>query len=599
MSMCKISTFLALIILVRGQEWVRQLVLDPYNKYRVGWWITDGIIGFQVEVATRGWIGFGISRNGQMADSDVVIGWVNDGNAILQDRHINKGRKVLVDSQQDWILDFGEENETHTKLRFHRRLMTCDNDDLPIDDSMTHLIYAYHREDPAFDRIPVRHYPHHRGSKKTILLQGNQINLIRKNYSIWEILAPNNTIPKNKDTTYLCTLFRVPYVGRKRHVFEIEPIIQKGNEQFVNHIVLYKCLKIRPKTVRPYLNNKSYNCYYPDMPDIFSNCQTVLFSWALGGESFILPKHVGLPFGGKDGIFFLLEIHYDNPNLMSGIVDHSGLRLYYTTHLRKFDAMTLVVGAVYEPCVIIPPNDDNFIVAGHGDPKCLSPAIPANGIKIFAVSLHMHLLGRKFVLRHFRGNKELQPIVSEKNYDYYFQEYHYLQKEVTVLATDHLVAECTYNSIGRNITTFGGLGTKDEMCLAFILYYPKIARSFAISAPSCNLVVGLAGVEKNWPESEILESPLTKENQTFLHYLATYPWRVNYIDIMEETIRYSPHLSTCIFGNSTRIIMNSHVTYPVNFTSYPEADCSNAMEKCNYFCKFCIIYFLAIYFCYT
>ncbi|XP_023214455.1 uncharacterized protein LOC111617389 [Centruroides sculpturatus] len=137
------------------------------------------------------------------------------------------------------------------------------------------------------------------------------------------------------------------------------------------------------------------------------------------------------------------------------------------------------------------------------------------------------------------------------------------------------------------------------MCLAFILYYPKIARSFAISAPSCNLVVGLAGVEKNWPESEILESPLTKENQTFLHYLATYPWRVNYIDIMEETIRYSPHLSTCIFGNSTRIIMNSHVTYPVNFTSYQEADCSNAMEKCNYFCKFYIIYFLVIYFCYT
>ena len=32
--------------------------------------------------------------------------------------------------------------------------------------------------------------------------------------------------------------------------------------------------------------------------------------------------------------FFMLETHYDNPNLQSGIVDHSGLRLFYTSQLR-------------------------------------------------------------------------------------------------------------------------------------------------------------------------------------------------------------------------------------------------------------------------
>ena len=34
-------------------------------------------IEFAVNVSTQGWVGFGISPNGQMPGSDVVIGWVD------------------------------------------------------------------------------------------------------------------------------------------------------------------------------------------------------------------------------------------------------------------------------------------------------------------------------------------------------------------------------------------------------------------------------------------------------------------------------------------------------------------------------------------
>ena len=34
-------------------------------------------ISFAVRVRTTGWIGFGLSPNGQMPQSDVVIGWVD------------------------------------------------------------------------------------------------------------------------------------------------------------------------------------------------------------------------------------------------------------------------------------------------------------------------------------------------------------------------------------------------------------------------------------------------------------------------------------------------------------------------------------------
>ena len=35
-------------------------------------------IDFAVRVQTTGWVGFGLSPNGQMPNSDVVIGWVTD-----------------------------------------------------------------------------------------------------------------------------------------------------------------------------------------------------------------------------------------------------------------------------------------------------------------------------------------------------------------------------------------------------------------------------------------------------------------------------------------------------------------------------------------
>ena len=42
-------------------------------------------ITFAVKAKTNGWVGFGVSPNGGMVNSDVVIGWVNaEGQAFLQ-----------------------------------------------------------------------------------------------------------------------------------------------------------------------------------------------------------------------------------------------------------------------------------------------------------------------------------------------------------------------------------------------------------------------------------------------------------------------------------------------------------------------------------
>ena len=49
-------------------------------RYTLHWnfSVAEETITFAVNVSTNGWVGFGISPNGGMTNSDVVIGWVND-----------------------------------------------------------------------------------------------------------------------------------------------------------------------------------------------------------------------------------------------------------------------------------------------------------------------------------------------------------------------------------------------------------------------------------------------------------------------------------------------------------------------------------------
>ena len=44
---------------------------------------SDETITFAVNVSTNGWVGLGISPNGDMTDSDIVIGWVNDMDEVI------------------------------------------------------------------------------------------------------------------------------------------------------------------------------------------------------------------------------------------------------------------------------------------------------------------------------------------------------------------------------------------------------------------------------------------------------------------------------------------------------------------------------------
>ena len=53
-------------------------ILDDSYTLHWNFDLEQQTIAFAVNVSTTGWVGFGLSPNGQMPQSDVVIGWVDD-----------------------------------------------------------------------------------------------------------------------------------------------------------------------------------------------------------------------------------------------------------------------------------------------------------------------------------------------------------------------------------------------------------------------------------------------------------------------------------------------------------------------------------------
>ena len=60
---------------------------------------------------------------------------------------------------------------------------------------------------------------------------------------------------------------------------------------------------------------------------------------------------------------------------ISGIIDNSGMRLFYTDRLRKFDAGIIEIGLEYTDKNSIPPRQDEFVLSGHCLGECTEEVI--------------------------------------------------------------------------------------------------------------------------------------------------------------------------------------------------------------------------------
>lgn len=100
----------------------------------------------------------------------------------------------------------------------------------------------------------------------------------------------------------------------------------------------------------------------------------------------------------------------------------------------------------------------------------------------------------------------------DDHYDFNYQQTRALSPPATVLPGDTLVTECTYSTAGREKPTFGGYSTKDEMCMAFVVYYPRTELAACYSVPPVRTFFEALGVREFYGKTMLdIERTILKE----------------------------------------------------------------------------------------
>ncbi|KAI8495243.1 DBH-like monooxygenase protein 1 [Branchiostoma belcheri] len=423
------------------------------TESRVTWRLDADTITFRASVATLGYVGFGISPNGDMTGSDIVTGFVTDhGDTFFYDRYASARTTPTIDASQDWRLEASGENGTHTFLQFSRNLVLCDSTDRTIKAGTTRVIWAYHDQDPPHDTALMYHGETRPGARSLMLLDVPQNREMPDDVQTIDLLNMYRVM--KKQTVYWYRGFKVPDLGGKRHIIAFEPVLQPGHEGMIHHMDLYTCLK----DVDPDMYDGVQHARHShEFPEDWHSCKIRLVAWEVGGEGIYYPEKAGLSVGGPDDpTFFLMETHYNNPQhktvryqskfliillnvpndwaartcggkefhtvapeylsdrlytsswgldfsrtsipderglpvMVFCIVDRSGLRLLYTSELRQHDLGFMQLGMEVARTLIIPPGSQAFVTVGTCYPDCLEKAMEEESMeKIHVIGVHFH-----------------------------------------------------------------------------------------------------------------------------------------------------------------------------------------------------------------
>lgn len=197
-------------------------------------------------------------------------------------------------------------------------------------------------------------------------------------YISTSFVMPSYEVPSER-TTYTKYAMKVDD-GEDMYAVRFDPVIDQP--ELVHHILLYNCDYEPDEFLEPNTEGS--------MP-----CTNLVFAWAVGGASFCLPPTLGFEFVAESP-WYLIDVHYDNPNGISGVKDKSGIQV---TRFPKSSvaanegyqsASYLWVGAELDT-VRVPPRREVYEVTA----ECSFDNIPDEGITVFSYFLHGHHIARK------------------------------------------------------------------------------------------------------------------------------------------------------------------------------------------------------------
>ena len=171
-------------------------------------------------------------------------------------------------------------------------------------------------------------------------------------------------------------------------------------------------------------------------------------------------------------------VHYENLNQLDDLGPGVDMTIYISSEPPRDQ---LGIYRVLVPYPDIDVKDGEVASAVADCPGSCTDNLPDGGVTIFLAFPHGHLTTTNVHLQHFRRGRELAPILSTNYFDFNKQAGKYLSTRV--LPGDQFRLTCEMNNtLGHDVV--GGVSTADEMCVAFLVYYPKVPTGLQACASS-------------------------------------------------------------------------------------------------------------------
>lgn len=209
-----------------------------------------------------------------------------------------------------------------------------------------------------------------------------------------------------------------------------------------------------------------------------------IYAWAPGAD-LAIPDGVGFALPE----YAVLQVHYNNPNGITGLSDSSGVLMHVTSDPQKVtqQAGFFLLGLQHSKpgAIVIPPGKEAY---GLTNDVAYTVTDKIAGVNFFAAVQHMHLVGRRIWPKVMRNGERLLDskgvdiLGHQDHYDYNIQEFkpvQYIPK-----AGDKINIHCIYRNTKEQgelhgnpyaingQTIYGGEDTNQEMCVSFMAYYP-------------------------------------------------------------------------------------------------------------------------------
>jgi len=430
----------------------------------------------------------------------------------VTDAYVREQRLPQADTCQDWkLVSSTTDSDSFLMIQVRRKLNTGDPQDHIIRNDRS-IELPVHRIIAAWGDDEVHGYHGSktaRGAVRWFSQEGDEETIFHKIMDAeadGSFFVGTKDYPiKPQDTEYpkFCTsgadmrAAGVP-LDDGATIIGFEPLVD--NKEHVHHYII----------TAGYTENNDVNataCQDSDSVDM-------VYIWAPGEPPLTMPENVGFNLGGPETLgyrSFTIEIHYDNPELKEGAIDSSGVKFYYSREPREYDAGFLILGdsTVALEGMTLPQGLSDYDF--HCSADCSALALGDEPVTVVREYLHMHQSGSSAYNEHVRDGEVIRTGKAEF-FDFKQQGGHIVQQDpFEIKPGDSFNTRCFYNNDINNRRF--GLSSSDEMCMAFLLYYPR--KTIATDIPwFCGIGLdeyGLGACESTWKEDFLTDdSPMKR-----------------------------------------------------------------------------------------